>query len=116
MVGVILGAADLVGQKIQIIMSRQENRPINVGRFVCFTVFGFLLQAPWNHFDYLALDGALPPTEELWMPMTMIKTVIDQFIQAPIFMVLIFLVLGFLGGKKLEKIKNQLDNLTLLTQ
>jgi hypothetical protein len=107
--GVILGAADLAGQKIQSSASGQD-KPIDVGRFARFAFFGFILQAPWNHFYYLALDGALPPTEEPWTPTTAIKTVIDQFIQAPIFTVLIFCFLGFLEGKSSEEIKNQLDN------
>ena len=34
---------------------------------------------------------------------------IDQFVQAPIFTVLIFLFLGLLEGKSLERIKLQLD-------
>ena len=35
--------------------------------------------------------------------------VIDQFVQAPIFTVIIFGFLGFLEGKSLESIKEQLD-------
>jgi peroxisomal membrane protein 2 len=107
--GVILGAADLAGQKIQGITSGRD-KDVDVGRFLRFAFFGFILQAPWNHFYYMALDGALPPTEEPWTSTTAIKTVIDQFIQAPIFTVLIFAFLGFLEGKNAEEIKSQLDD------
>jgi peroxisomal membrane protein 2 len=69
-----------------------------------------VLQAPWNHFYYQILDGALPPTPEPFTPTTGIKTFIDQFIQAPIFTVLIFAFLGFLEGKNAEEIKMQLKN------
>jgi hypothetical protein len=109
--GAILGAADLAGQKIQSITGGQgKDKDVDVGRFVRFAFFGFILQAPWNHFYYMALDGALPPTEEPWTSTTAIKTVIDQFIQAPIFTILIFAFLGFLEGKSAEEIKNQLDD------
>ena len=40
----------------------------------------------------------------------MIKVVIDQFIQAPVFTVLIFAFLGALEGKGLDDIKKQLEN------
>jgi len=107
----ILGAADLAGQAIQ---SKQkgetsEESSINWARTVRFAFFGLVLQAPWNHFYYLMLDGALPPTVEPWTPTTGIKVAIDQFVQAPIFTVLIFSFLGALEGKNLESIKKQLD-------
>jgi hypothetical protein len=38
------------------------------------------------------------------------QVVIDQFVQAPIFTVLIFAFLGFLEGKNVEAIKKQLDD------
>lgn len=59
---------------------------------------------------YQILDGALPPTPEPWTATTAVKTVIDQFIQAPIFTVLIFAFLGFLEGKNAEAIKKQLED------
>lgn len=40
---------------------------------------------------------------------TGIKVVIDQFVQAPIFTVLIFFFLGILEGKSIDSIKSQLD-------
>ena len=73
-----------------------------------FALFGLVLQAPWNHFYYLLLDGALPPTPEPFTSTTGIKVVIDQFIQAPIFTVLIFYFLGLLEGKTLENVGDQL--------
>jgi hypothetical protein len=38
------------------------------------------------------------------------QVAIDQFVQAPIFTVLIFAFLGFLEGKNAEAIKKQLDD------
>ena len=84
-------------------------KDIDWARTARFAFFGLVLQAPWNHFYYLMLDGALPPTEEPWTATTGIKVVIDQFVQAPVFTVLIFAFLGFLEGKNLEAIKEQLD-------
>lgn len=125
--GVILGAADLSGQAIQQATTAKEianmeeyggdnntmmtsTGGVDIARFVRFAFFGFILQAPWNHFYYLLLDGALPPTVDPFTATTFIKVLIDQFIQAPIFTVLIFGFLGVLEGKSLDAIKDQLDD------
>ena len=127
--GVILGAADLSGQALQSAMAttttnnnnndatttdndnadNSDSAGVDIARFVRFAFFGFILQAPWNHFYYQILDGALPPTEDPFTSTTFIKVMIDQFIQAPIFTVLIFGFLGVLEGKSLDNIKDQLD-------
>ena len=44
-----------------------------------------LLQGPWNHAFYLALDAALPPTPDPFTITTLEKVGIDQFVQAPLF-------------------------------
>lgn len=107
---VILGAADLAGQAIESKQKGDSSATVDMARTLRFAFFGLVLQAPWNHFYYLLLDGALPPTEEPWTATTGIKVVIDQFVQAPIFTVLIFAFLGFLEGKNLEAVKKQLDD------
>jgi hypothetical protein len=108
---VILGAADLTGQALEGIQRDDDiDKAIDIARVARFAIFGLVLQAPWNHFYYQILDGALPPTPEPFTPTTGIKTFIDQFIQAPIFTVLIFAFLGFLEGKNAEEIKTQLKN------
>ena len=107
--GVILGAADLAGQAVQDAQNG-DSTDIDIARTVRFAFFGLVLQAPWNHFYYMALDGAIPPTADPWTSTTAVKTVIDQFLQAPIFTVLIFAFLGFLEGKNVEAIKKQLDD------
>mmetsp|Transcript_13871 Transcript_13871/g.28644 ORF Transcript_13871/g.28644 Transcript_13871/m.28644 type:complete len:252 (-) Transcript_13871:134-889(-) len=117
--GVILGAADLAGQAIESVRnandetsssSEEESGGIDVARFVRFAVFGLVLQAPWNHFYYTLLDGAIPPTVEPFTSTNLEKVVIDQFVQAPIFTVLIFVFLGLLEGKQMESIQKQLEN------
>ena len=116
--GIILGAADLSGQAIQSTLAANDESGtagvssdgVDIARFLRFAFFGFILQAPWNHFYYLALDGALPPTEEPFTTTTGIKVAIDQFVQAPIFTVIIFGFLGLLEGKSTEDIKQQLDD------
>lgn len=116
--GVILGAADLSGQAIQQAVAPKDatttttdddSSSVDIARFLRFAFFGFILQAPWNHFYYQILDGALPPTEDPFTSTTFIKVIIDQFVQAPIFTVLIFGFLGVLEGKSLDMIKDQLD-------
>ena len=121
--GVILGAADLSGQAIQQALAAKaaggggdddvaSSSPppgVDVARFARFAFFGFILQAPWNHYYYQLLDGALPPTADPFTATTGIKVVIDQFVQAPVFTVLIFGFLGLLEGKTTDEIKKQLD-------
>jgi hypothetical protein len=113
---VILGAADLAGQTLEKALKENngqdvsDNSSIDIARTVRFAFFGLVLQAPWNHFYYQFLDGVLPPTEEPFTATTGIKVVIDQFVQAPIFTVLIFAFLGLLEGKSLASVKQQLDN------
>jgi hypothetical protein len=109
--GTILGAADFAGQAIQEITKAEdaESKGVDFARAARFAFFGLVLQAPWNHFYYNFLDGAIPPTVEPWTPTTGIKVVIDQFVQAPVFTVLIFSFLGFLEGKSAEAIKKQLE-------
>lgn len=106
---VILGAADVAGQAIEQ-KTKETSNDLDIARTVRFAFFGLVLQAPWNHFYYLLLDGTIPPTEEPFTATTGIKVVIDQFVQAPIFTVLIFAFLGFLEGKNTEAIKKQLDD------
>lgn len=108
--GVILGAADLTGQFLEAKQKGDDAASeLDIARTVRFAFFGLVLQAPWNHFYYQMLDGAIPPTPDPFTPTTGIKVVIDQFVQAPIFTVLIFTFLGFLEGKNMESIKKQLD-------
>ena len=75
-----------------------------------FGFFGLILQAPWNHYYYLFLDGWLPPTVKPFTLVTFGKVFIDQFVQAPLFTIVIFLFLGVLEGKKLIEIKNLLKS------
>ena len=112
--GVILGASDTAGQ---LIVLAQESPPppappptFSLSRALRFAFFGFALQAPWNHFYYLLLDGALPPTVDPITITTGVKVLIDQFLQAPFFTVLIFAFLGFLEGKSLDEIKQKLSD------
>lgn len=107
--GVILGAADFAGQALEKVRSGDEEREVDFARAARFAFFGLVLQAPWNHFYYLLLDGQIPPTEEPFSQTNVVKVLIDQFIQAPVFTVLIFAFLGALEGKGLEDIKKQLE-------
>jgi peroxisomal membrane protein 2 len=114
---IILGLGDFAGQAVQSVQSNSNNNDTNqaavvdYGRAARFALFGLVLQAPWNHYYYLLLDGQIPPTvDDPFSTTNMIKVGIDQFIQAPIFTVLIFVFLGVLEGKGYEDIKKQLQN------
>lgn len=104
---VILGAADLTGQAFE--NTKDSSKGIDWARSARFAFFGLVLQAPWNHFYYLLLDGWIPPTEDPFTATNLVKVLIDQGIQAPIFTILIFVFLGALEGKQLETIQQQLE-------
>jgi hypothetical protein len=116
---VILGAGDLAGQALEDYQSREkagaariamEDKGIDWARSARFAIFGLVLQAPWNHFYYQVLDAQIPPTQEPFTSTNGVKVVIDQFIQAPIFTVIIFVFLGLLEGKSVDSIKGQLKD------
>lgn len=106
---VILGFADLAGQFVERKQGKTEEG-VDLIRAARFAVFGLVLQAPWNHFYYLFLDSKIPPTEDPFTVTNGAKVVIDQFVQAPIFTVLIFVFLGLLEGKSVQSIKGQLES------
>ena len=112
---VILGAADLVGQAFQAARGERPDTGTGAGtggldglRTLRFAVFGLVLQAPWNHYYYLLLDGALPPTAYPWTKRTFVKVFIDQFLQAPVFTLLTFLFLGTLQGNSFHQVWAQI--------
>jgi hypothetical protein len=108
---VILGAADFAGQALEKVQSGStDKKDVDLLRAARFAIFGLVLVAPWSHFYYLLLDGQIPPTEEPFSNTNIVKVCIDQFIQAPIFVVCNFLFLGALEGKGLEDIKKQLKD------
>merc|ERR1712028_284784 len=51
-------------------------------RYARWAFFGLVLQGPWNHAFYLALDAALPPTPDPFTITTLEKVGIDQFVEA----------------------------------
>ena len=118
---IILGLGDFAGQAVQNLqvsdstgsssISTTAKKGVDYSRAARFAIFGLILQAPWNHYYYLLLDGQIPPTvDEPFSVTNIMKVGIDQFIQAPIFTVLIFIFLGVLEGKALDDIKKQLQN------
>ena len=119
---IILGLGDFAGQAVQNNLQVTDNssstnigaavkKDVDYNRAARFAIFGLVLQAPWNHYYYLFLDGQIPPTvNEPFSLTNIMKVGIDQFIQAPMFTVLIFIFLGVLEGKALDDIKKQLQN------
>jgi len=110
---VILGSADCAGQFIEKVTADEnaEQKELDLARVFRFFIFGLVLQAPWNHFYYLFLDGQIPPTpDDPFSQTNIIKIIIDQFIQAPIFTVLIFAFLGALEGKNIDEIQQKLKD------
>lgn len=109
----IIGAADAVAQVVESSLAASKNATsegnltVDFARVARWSFFGFFLQAPWNHFFYLALDGAIPPTEDPFTSTTAIKVFIDQFLQAPVFTAVIFLFFALAEGRGLAAGKQQ---------
>jgi hypothetical protein len=107
--GVIIGSGDCAAQLLEKTTSKEE-KDFDVARALRWAFFGLVLQGPWNHAFYLLLDGALPPTPDPWTVTTLQKVFIDQFIQAPIFTIIILGFFAIVEGKGLEFAKNQVVN------
>jgi hypothetical protein len=103
--GVIIGAGDSAAQLVERRGSSFD--PVRAFRWV---LFGLVLQGPWNHYFYKLLDGALPPTDSPFTLRTLEKVGIDQFIQAPIFTMLILVFFAVIEGKGLPFAGNQIKN------
>jgi len=104
--GVIIGAGDAAAQLVEGSKSGKAFDPI---RYARWAFFGLVLQGPWNHAFYLALDAALPPTPDPFTITTLEKVGIDQFVQAPIFTCVILLFFAIVEGKGLAFAQNQIQ-------
>jgi peroxisomal membrane protein 2 len=65
-----------------------------------------LLGAPWSHYYFQFLDECLPPTPEPFTKTTLLKVFIDQFIQAPLLLLVMICSLSlmkFEGPQVVEK-------------
>jgi len=105
--GVIIGAGDCAAQLIEGVTDKKE---FELARALRWAFFGLVLQGPWNHAFYLLLDGALPPTPDPWTVTTLQKVFIDQFVQAPIFTIIILGFFAIVEGKGLDFAKAQVQN------
>lgn len=93
----IIGAGDFVAQNIE---SKGE---VDIARVARWAFFGFILQAPWNHFYQNAIEAALPSDPlNPWTQTTGVKVVLDQFVQAPIFTALVFFFFALLEGRGVD--------------
>ena len=105
--GIIIGSGDAAAQLFE---TRETNADFDVVRALRWAFFGLVLQGPWNHFFYLQLDSALPPTPDPFTLTTLEKVGIDQFVQAPIFTMIILIFFAVVEGKGLAFAKNQIQN------
>lgn len=106
--GVIIGAGDATAQQIE--RSKSGEGGFDVARYLRWAIFGLVLQGPWNHAFYLLLDSALPPTPDPFTLTTLEKVGIDQFVQAPIFTIIILVFFAIVEGKGLGYAKDQVRN------
>jgi hypothetical protein len=111
---IILGLGDLVGQATEN-ANAVIPRAIDWTRAFRFAFFGLVFQAPFCHCYFSILDKALPPTSSPLSFSNALKVLIDQLIQSPIFLVLVFYFLGTLEGKSPAKIRQQIKEEYLIT-
>jgi hypothetical protein len=97
---IILGTADICAQGFE--FSRMSyGAPIHgldwlrTARFAAFGLFG----APWSHFYFAWLDHYLPPSEQPWTLTAFFKVCIDQFMQAPILLAIMIILLSLMKGR-----------------
>ena len=114
--GVIIGAGDAAAQLVEGSQRQGDGESddgeggFDPARFARWAFFGLVLQAPWNHFYYMALDGAIPPTPEPFTTTTAVKVAIDQFVQAPIFTAIIFVFFAVIEGRGLDAARRQISD------
>ena len=99
----IIGGADLCAQGIEH-MRGMSTGPTDWFRFARFAAIG-LLGAPWSHYYFQYLDHCLPPTPEPFSRTTLLKVFIDQFVQAPLLLFVMIVVLGFMKLDGFEVVK-----------
>ena len=104
--GVIIGAGDAAAQQLEL---RSKPGEFDTVRTLRWALFGLVLQGPWNHAFYQILDAALPPTPDPFTLVTLEKVGIDQFVQAPIFTVIILGFFATVEGKGLAAFKEQVE-------
>lgn len=105
--GAIFPGADLVAQSLE--SGRGRGMDVDIARMGRWMAFGSLVQAPWNHYWYILLENFLPSSgNNPLSSVTLCKLALDQGLQASIFTVIIFLVLGLMEGKTLGDIDLQL--------
>merc|ERR1711924_546439 len=101
----------------QTVENAQTGGEFDFVRYLRWAFFGLVLQGPWNHAFYLLLDGALPPTPDPFTVVTLEKVGIDQFVQAPIFTMIILCFFAVVEGKGLsfavDQIRNELGGILI---
>ena len=105
--GIIIGAGDSTAQLLE---KRDSDEAFEINRALRWAFFGLVLQGPWNHVFYQLLDAALPPTPDPFTVTTLEKVGIDQFIQAPIFTIILLVFFAIVEGKGLSFAQNQIKN------
>lgn len=102
----IIGSADLCAQGIENFrgISTYDGNGVDWARFARFAAIG-LFGAPWSHFYFQYLDDCLPPTPEPFTGTTLLKVFIDQFIQAPLLLLVMICALSLMKLEGLEVMK-----------
>ncbi|GAX22362.1 peroxisomal membrane protein 2 [Fistulifera solaris] len=100
----IVGSGDLCAQGVEHLRGTNHSASVDWLRVARFGAIGFF-GAPWSHYYFSFLDHYLPPTEKPFTRRTFVKVLIDQFIQAPILLLLMISGLSLLQLNGIEGVK-----------
>jgi hypothetical protein len=104
----VLSLGDLTGQWIEHLRSTEKmSSNLDWSRVSRFAFFG-LLGAPWTHYYFYYLDYFLPPTPQPFTRTTALKVVIDQFIQAPLVLATMIVLLALMKGSGMQGVTQDL--------
>jgi hypothetical protein len=104
---ILLSSGDLVAQTIEHLRGTAVYSGVDMPRVCRFGAFG-LFGAPWSHYYFQNLDHYLPASEKPWSSTTATKVSIDQFIQAPILLAIMIVMLDIMKGEDFTEVRADL--------
>lgn len=100
----IVGSGDLGAQGVEHLRGTNHYAHVDWLRTARYGAIG-LFGAPWSHYYFHYLDYYLPPSEKPFTRRTLLKVLIDQFVQAPLLLLLMICGLSLLQLTGIEGMK-----------
>ncbi|XP_051964733.1 peroxisomal membrane protein 2 [Xyrauchen texanus] len=106
--GILSALGNLLSQALESSKNNKENSPrkkVNVLGPVHFAIYGLVITGPVSHYFYQLLEVLMPST----VPYSLIKRLLlERLIFAPAFLLLFYVVMNALEGKKLAELQKKL--------